>query len=466
MAGIGFELRKLLRHDNYLGLIQAYAYAGIISSGPWILSILGVLLLGLMSLSVVIPAFLITQFQTSVTYLISSSLIFTGLVQLGFTRYISDRIFEQRMDRVLPNLNGLLLLTMAAGGGGAIVVAFFLFPGLDAVYRILMISSFVVLSGIWLATILLSGLKEYKTILIIFAIGYSITVGAGFLLRPLGLNGLLGGFFIGHFMLLAGMLFVVVRNYPSNRFVEFDFLRKGRMYASLIWIGLFYNMGIWADKYIFWFMPETSQPIIGPLRASLIYDLPIFLAYLSIIPGMAVFLVRMETDFVEYYDRFYDAVREGGSLSLIRDTRDEMVRTARHGIYDILKIQSLAALVTFVAGPALLNGLHITELYLPLLYIDVVAAGMQVVLLGLLNVFFYLDKRRPVLLLTGFFVLLNISLSWLSIQLGPYFFGYGFALALLLTIALGMAILDRTFDRLEYETFMLQPSGTSIGSST
>ena len=41
MAGIGFELRKILNRDSYFALVRAYAYAGLISSGPWILSILG-----------------------------------------------------------------------------------------------------------------------------------------------------------------------------------------------------------------------------------------------------------------------------------------------------------------------------------------------------------------------------------------------------------------------------------------
>ena len=36
MAGIGFELRKLLSKESYASLFQAYAYAGIISSGPCI----------------------------------------------------------------------------------------------------------------------------------------------------------------------------------------------------------------------------------------------------------------------------------------------------------------------------------------------------------------------------------------------------------------------------------------------
>ena len=112
MAGIGFELRKLLKRDSYLSLLQAYTYAGIIGAGPWVLSILGVQAIGFMSLAVVVPDFLITQFQVSVTHLIAGSLILTGFLQLAFTRYISDRLFEKREDRVLPNFIGALQLTL------------------------------------------------------------------------------------------------------------------------------------------------------------------------------------------------------------------------------------------------------------------------------------------------------------------------------------------------------------------
>ena len=78
------------------------------------------------------------------------------------------------------------------------------------------------------------------------------------------------------------------------------------------------------------------------------------------------------------------------------------------------------------------------------------------VLLGLLNIFFYLDKRGRVLLLTALFTVLNLGLTLLSIKLGPFYYGYGFALALIITIGVGMALLDSDLDKLEYETFMLQ----------
>lgn len=58
MAGIGFELRRMLRKNTLTGLLQAYAYAGVIGSGPWVFSIIGILLVGIFSASVVVPNFL------------------------------------------------------------------------------------------------------------------------------------------------------------------------------------------------------------------------------------------------------------------------------------------------------------------------------------------------------------------------------------------------------------------------
>ncbi|MBV8625776.1 MAG: histidine kinase, partial [Herbaspirillum sp.] len=46
--------------------------------------------------------------------------------------------------------------------------------------------------------------------------------------------------------------------------------------------------------------------------------------------------------------------------------------------------------------------------------------------------------------------------TWLSISLGPTFYGFGFALAVLLVVLAGCLQLSRTLELLEYETFMLQ----------
>ena len=457
MAGIGFELRRMLRKDTLLGLVQAYAYASVIGSGPWVLSIVGILLIGIFSASVVIPGSLVTQFQTSVTYLVACSLIYTGLVQLAFTRFISDRLFEKRKDMVLPNLHGLLVLVLLGACLLGTAALFIALPGLGLVYRLLMLAGFTLMCGVWVLTVLLSGMKRYKAIVLLFGVSYGLIVVSALLMRPWGLEGLLGGFVLGNYVLLVGMWLLVVREFnPSGPIIAFDFARRAMLYPTLMAIGLLYNLGVWIDKFMFWYFPPTSDAIIGSLRASIIYDLPVFLAYLSIIPGMAVFLVRIETDFVEYYDKFYDAVRDGGSLEFIEAMRNEMVHAIRHGLSEIAKIQTLAVLITFVGGPAILDFIGISRLYLPLLQVQVIGAGLQVGLMAVLNVFFYLDQRRIVLWLCVQFVLLNVVLTGLSLWFGAALYGYGFALATLLTLATGLLLLSRKLDRLEYQTFMLQ----------
>jgi polysaccharide biosynthesis protein PelG len=456
MAGIGFEFRKLLQKDTYWGIFQAYGYSGVVSSGPWVLSIIGILIVGIYSAGTVSPAIAVVQFQVSITYLFMASLVLTGFVQLAYTRYIADRLFEGRVDLVTPTFNGLLMIVVVASGILGTIAVFYLFPDQSNFYRLLMLSAFVILCCIWCCTIVLAGVKQYKVIVAMFGLGYIIVVGGAFLLRPWGMEGLLLGFVLGHFVLLMGMLIMIFRNYPGQVFIGFDFLEKRRIYISLAFTGLFYNLGIWIDKIMFWYNPDTGQRIVGLLNQSVIYDFPVFLAYLCIMPGMAVFLVRIETDFVDFYQKFYDSVREGGSLDYLNEIRDEMVYAVRQGIFEIMKIQGITVLIVFIAGPALLRWVGISELHLPLLYVQVVGASLQVVFLGLLNVFFYLDKRAIVLILTFTFVVLNVALTALSFYLGPAYYGYGYAVSLLLCVLIAMQWLEHRLSRLEYETFMLQ----------
>ena len=46
MAGIGFKLQKILSEKSYTASLKGYIFAAIISSGPWLFSILSMSLLG------------------------------------------------------------------------------------------------------------------------------------------------------------------------------------------------------------------------------------------------------------------------------------------------------------------------------------------------------------------------------------------------------------------------------------
>jgi len=458
MAGIGFELRRLSRSETYFGLLRAYLYAGVIGSGPWVLSILAILILGVMSLGVVVPAGGISNFQTSVTWLIALSLIYSGGTQLAFTRYAADRLFDRQSGRVLPNLFGILLITGLPLLLVSIPLALWLLPDTSPAYRALMIIGLSLLNTVWVLTVLLSGLKQYRRLLILYFIGYggSVALAFAFAKAGLGMEGLLLGFVLGQAAIILGSLALVWREYPPRWLIEFDFLRAGRLHLWLLPTGLLFNAGVWADKLLFWLSAGTGHRVIGDLHASVIYDTPIFLAYFTLIPGMAVFLLRMEVDFVRAYDRYYSAVREGGALTAIRAYRTEMVINAREGIYDIIKVQGFTLLGLVALGPSLLAFCGIPTLYFPLLAIDSVGVGLQLLVMAGLNVLFYLDRLRTTAAISATMLLANVGFSLLSLRLGPYFYGYGFVFAMLLTALLVLSVTDRVMDRLDYSTFMLR----------
>ena len=428
------------------------------------LSILGVMLIGAVALASGAGVEAgsgsgesdVRRFATAVTWMMGASLTLTGLLQLLFTRFVADRIYEGREALVNANLLGALLLTALVAGGFALGAALALFEEPFAL-EALMIANFVTLSLIWIVVIFVAGLRRFKLVLGAFAAGYSLTVLCSLLLLPHGLNGLFAGLLAGHALLLFAMLGVILPEHPPGEALRFDFLRRGMIFPSLIAIGFLYNGGIWIDKLIFWLHPATSEAVIGPLRLSLIYDLPIFLAYLSIIPGMAVFLLRIETDFAEAYERFFAAVRGGAGLAEIERLGDAMVVAVREGLGQICRVQGATVLALYLLGPAIIARLGLPVGYVHLYYVDLVGVAAQVLMLAILNVLFYLDRLGDALRVCATLFASNALLTWASIRLGTAWYGYGFGLSMVLTAGLGLVLLRRELENIEFRTFMRAP---------
>jgi len=319
-----------------------------------------------------------------------------------------------------------------------------------------MLMNFVLLCNVWLAVIFVAGMKRYKAILIIFLISYLSIVVLSSVLKPAGTEGLLLALLIGHSILLISMLVMIFQEYSANYLIRFDFLQLSNIYPILIFIGVFFNMGVWIDKWIFWFAPTTSDDVNGVLRASIIYDLPIFLAYLSIIPGMASFLLRLETDFVFNYQNYYSAVNDGATLAQIEDKREIMTHSIRNAYFEIIKVQGVTVLLFFVMAEDIIKWLDLSPLYVHLYYIDLLATAVQVLFLATLNIFFYFNFLKEAFWMSLGLFALNLVLSITTIFLGPAFYGYGFAIAIFITTLWGMFVLNNKLERLEYITFMLQ----------
>jgi uncharacterized membrane protein len=466
MAGIGFQLNQILKERSLLSVVKTFGYSAVLSSGPWVISMIIILGIGLSNLYLYgedTPNNM--MLKASVTYVsaLALSSIYTGFFQLPFTRFIADRIYEQRYYLVLPNFIGMLIIIIILGSLFGLGLGVFLFDHQSNLFVLLYGTLFVVLSGVWMANILAASLKLYKLVILFYLIGYITIYLCSVMLREYALLGLLISFIVGNTLLFVLLFLGIIYFYPSysrhNReFVRFDMFSQnfGRFYWKLAYSGMLYNIAIWIDKVLFWISPIVGYRVIDKLHASMVYDFPIFLAYLSIIPGMAIFFFRLEVNFAQSYERFYRAINHHGTLQEIKRHKQGMIDAIKISIQEILFVQGLFNIFLFMSADYLFELLMLPKLYLPLFYVDVIGVQMQLGFMSILAYLYYLDRQKEALIYTLAFVLLNALLTWISIQLGPYFYGYGFSVTLLILFVASILTLNKILQELDYKTFMLQ----------
>ena len=455
MAGIGFELRRILRRKSYWALLEAYTYAGIVSSGPWLLSIFGILLLGFFALGARFASAPVIQFQVSVTYLIAVSLILTGPLQLLFTRHIADMLFARQARAVIPVLLSMLAGACALGAVFAALALTLFFRATPWRYQVLLAIAFTELCGVWVLTIMATSLKDYKGLVAAYLLAYLTVVVLGLRLGARwGLDGYLVAFAVGQGLLLLALGMLIIREFPGHLQWPRAYQGRGRFFWSLSLSGLLFNLAVWADKFLFWFNPLTSGAVIGPLRDSPLYDVPIFLSYLLIVPGLAVFLFRLETDFVDAYNSYNRAIVEGGSYAELHAAKLGMIGATRAGLWDIAKIQGITVLLSLAFAQQILRLLGYPASYARIFQFDVIGVSLQLLLMSMLNVYQYLDLRGRGVLLSGMFLAGNVLLTALSLRAGPFFYGLGFLGALFLCDLLGLALLTGDLERIDFTTFV------------
>jgi uncharacterized membrane protein len=215
-------------------------------------------------------------------------------------------------------------------------------------------------------------------------------------------------------------------------------------------------MAIWADKIVFWMAPD-SRMIVPYFRTHDLYEAPIFFAYLSIIPTLAIFLLKIETRFYLHYHDYYAKIMAKQSLEKILQEKEAMVRMLKESLREVFVIQGGLTCTCLALAPGAAELIGLSPLQIPLLRIGLVGAFLQALLSMVIIVLFYFDRRKMVLAVTGVFLFSNIGLSWLSTQLGIQFYGYGYCYSCLISLLFSTYLVDRCIKDLEYITFAKQP---------
>lgn len=456
MAGVGFELNKILSRQGYTSMLQAYGYAALIGSGPWLVSVISLGMLGVVLTGVGLTEGL-RVFFVSISIVYAFTLVLTGPVQLVLTRFSADQEYSKNANQIFPTF----VYVLSWGSLGFAILGLIIFgvfvPEPPVLFRLSAAMLMMLVGGIWISSVFLTAIKDYQQVLIAFAVGAVTSFFcAGLGAKWFGLNGAMLGFVMGHALLLLLLFSAIYKEIGNKEVGSPAFLHQLTKYLPLAVAGFAYNLGIWIDKFLFWWMDPAADHISGMLYAAPVYDRVVYFSFLTIVPGMAVFLLKLETEFGSANEAFFQHVLRKGTLEQIVQKKKEMVLALQDGFSLLLKIQGTFTVVLILSADKVLGYLGLGAVQSGIFQISLVGTFLLVIFMSLLMVLHYLDKGKDAMVSCVTFAVVNGLVTWISIAGGERWYGIGFLAAAGVAMCMAAVQVNKHVRDLEYDTFTPQ----------
>ena len=410
MAGIGFELRKVIGRGGLGSFVKAALSGTMIVAGPWLLSIISIFTMNRLAGTAIgtVPGL----FMAVIVYAYAVSLVLFGGSHYVFTRIIADLSYDRKERAAAAALVlfsiAVVLLSLAVS---VPVMHAFPFPvASPALFRVSAVVLFATVNYIWLLMLFVSLPKKYAQILVSYAVGMAAGIGAVYRLgETMSVSGALAGFAAGHLVIAVLLSILAFRAYkpgPLRAAVPL-FGSYFSRFRLLFFTGLFYTWGMWADKIIFWFTRGT--PVAGTIfHLYEGYDLIVYFTNLTMIPGLVFFVISSETAFYVLLRRFLVSLSRG-RFADIRNRKLEMIRGMRSGLAEQSLFQGIVTLGVIMLAPLLYpifagQGLAVFR-------ITAAAVFFHLLYLTLMNYFFYVEDYRNAFLSALIFLVVNAGIA-------------------------------------------------------
>jgi uncharacterized membrane protein len=455
MAGIGFILRKLSSEDSLTGTLKTYFHASMATSGPWIFTTVALAIVYLFFRGDAYYAVMV-DFQSIILYNFLISLAMVSPISLLASRYISDAFYIKDLDNITGTLVGGLTVIMLTGLPITLLL-YFWYANFPFLISCLAIMNFIVVSGIWYLYAFVSALTNYKEVTASFLIGLIVGAFAGVYLGVyFSLAGLLIGFTIGLAVILAGLIAIVLSEYPKKNAHPFKFFTSIKQHWDLALGAFCYNLGLWIDKFVMWSAPEAMK-LPNNLVTYPNYEIPMFFAFLTIIPGMAMFLLSIETIFHTLVRRFHQDIQGHATLEQIEDNQQEILYSIRSTSRNLVFLQSSICIITLFSAHKIFDFFDIRYIQMSIFRYGVLGTTFQALMLYVIFILWYFNNTRAALVIQFTFLVTNAAFTYVSMRMGFPYYGIGYFVSALVSFAVAGLLAENFFRKLIYYTFIQKP---------
>jgi polysaccharide biosynthesis protein PelG len=200
--------------------------------------------------------------------------------------------------------------------------------------------------------------------------------------------------------------------------------------------------------------PSGGLEVAGVLRTMPSYDTAMFWAQLASIPVIAVAFVHVEPRLSRLFGRFYGRLDRQASLRELSGVMQDLRSCVIASVVMLFVALAIVATMTILISFVFMNELGLRPTYMSILRIALWAMAFHSSAMFCFVFLLYFDLRRPALLITTVYAVLNPTLTLLVLPFGQAFYGYGSMIAAALTFLLAFGVLLRELPWLHYHAFV------------
>lgn len=461
MAGIGFELKKLFSRKGLIATIRAYSYATLVCAGPMLLGFLLLLLSMFIADTAGASRHSRELLVTMLTHALLASLVVTSLFSMLTTRFCADMIYEKKYRRIMPSFYGSVSLMLVAGG---LAYGLFLcFSGVELVYKVLSFVFFMILIVVWTEINYLTMLKDYKSIILAFAVSVALALLLGILFIwvfhiPVVIAMMLS-ISIGYGVMMVWYFILIYRYMPEGFGTSMRFLAWFDSIPQLGLTGFLVTLGLFGHLVIMWWVSPLQVQVEGLFYGAPTYDVPAIFAFFSILITTVNFVTSVETRFYPRYKEYFSLFNDGGSIENLDEAEDNMLRVLSEEIGYLSLKQIFSTLLFIILGTIILPLLPLGFNNEMLRVFRTLCVGYAFYAIGnsIMLISQYFSDMSGALLSAAVFAVVSNVATLLLAQFAQAFYGFGFLLGSALFCLCAWLRLCAYLRKLKYNVLSKQP---------
>jgi uncharacterized membrane protein len=462
MAGIGFQLKKLFYKEGISNTLKAYMYSTFVSIGPVIVSVVAINFMQYFLRIARVDRLQLELLQATIMYSFMFAVILSSGYCMFISRYLSDVLYENREADVLPALLASLATVVIVCGLAGII--FYARSPLELVYKIMAYALYIGLVIEMLLAVFVSAINDYKVVSFGFLLGFSVAAVLAFIILYFDLMNIiytmLFCFNLSIFIVSAVLARAIKKRFNMKSHAYLTFLKYLKHVYPLWLINFFYTSGLYTHFFAFWFFTNIAQVVEGTYLYAPYYDIPASFAFLTIMPTLVLFVVKLETGFYIKYRNYFHLINNGAALEDIEVAKFEMKRVLNKELVYIMEIQLFFSIIAMVLGIRFLPGVGFTTAMIDIYSILIIGYYCAVISFVVMTILLYFNDIKSAMMISVSLSVMGFIGSYITVLLGEKFYGVGYFAGGLFTLVLALIRLKYYIKNIEFHIFCQQVAWT------